>query len=418
MKKTLCILLALIMTLTALTACGGKNAQAPQLYKELTGIDPDEVAMVIDDHEITAEMYLYWVLFNCSAVEQQIMMMNAYYGLYEDLVDPVTHKVVWDGRISKDQTVKEYAIAMTEDTVKFMIAVEDAAKENGVVITKEDEAAFADTKAQIFEKVGGEEGYNEYLDTLGIREENFRRVNEVNYLLEGLKTLAAQEGSALYLEPAGYDEYAAYADHILISTRDESGMPLVNEDREAKRALAEKTLEELRAAGDDLEAVFVEKADALSEDPGRAAAPDGYIFSEGEMVKPFEEAAFALKPGEISEIVESDYGFHIILRKDLQEGLAAHPEKKEQILAKYVDDLLSERMEKMKTTFTSTLEGLDVEAFFNKYVEHLDAVAAEQEAKKAENAPEDKADTAEPAPEGQTDAAPEAAPQDDAKAEN
>ncbi len=128
MKKTLSILLALILTLTALTACGKKDSSVPGLYKELTGIDPDELAMTIDDHEISAEMYLYWVLFNCSAVEQQIVMFNSYYGLYDDLVDPVTHTVRWDGKINEDQTVEQYAIAMTEDTVKFMLAVEDVAK--------------------------------------------------------------------------------------------------------------------------------------------------------------------------------------------------------------------------------------------------------------------------------------------------
>ena len=53
-----------------------------------------------------------------------------------------------------------------------------------------------------------------------------------------------------------------------------------------------------------------------SEDTGLEANPDGYVFTSGQMVEPFEEGTRALDYGQISDIVESDYGFHIILRLD------------------------------------------------------------------------------------------------------
>ena len=49
-----------------------------------------------------------------------------------------------------------------------------------------------------------------------------------------------------------------------------------------------------------------------NEDPGMDSNPDGYVFTYGQMVEPFEKATFALSDGEISGIVETEYGYHII----------------------------------------------------------------------------------------------------------
>ncbi len=69
------------------------------------------------------------------------------------------------------------------------------------------------------------------------------------------------------------------------------------------------------AAGYD----FDELVKEYGKDPGMEANKDGYVFSYGEMVKPFEEASFALGVGEISAPVKSDFGYHIIKREALGE---------------------------------------------------------------------------------------------------
>lgn len=57
---------------------------------------------------------------------------------------------------------------------------------------------------------------------------------------------------------------------------------------------------------------FVELMKQYNDDTSEKES--GYTFPEGEMLPSFETAAFSLKIGEISDIVESDYGFHIIKR--------------------------------------------------------------------------------------------------------
>lgn len=95
------------------------------------------------------------------------------------------------------------------------------------------------------------------------------------------------------------------ASHILVKADRDAGA----EARAKAKAKAEAVLAEVRANP----ARFAEIARTQSDDPGSAAAGgDLDFFGRGAMVKPFEDAVYAMKPGEISPVVETDFGYHVI----------------------------------------------------------------------------------------------------------
>jgi len=94
------------------------------------------------------------------------------------------------------------------------------------------------------------------------------------------------------------------ASHILLKTNS----TMNDEEKEALRGEADGLLARVRGGED-----FAELARARSEDTSADMGGDLGFFAEGAMVKPFSDAAFALAPGEISDVVESPFGLHIIL---------------------------------------------------------------------------------------------------------
>jgi len=101
------------------------------------------------------------------------------------------------------------------------------------------------------------------------------------------------------------------ARHILFKV----GENAPEEEVEKVRKKAEEVLEKARKGED-----FAALAKEYSEGPTKEKGGDLGYFSQGQMVKPFEEAAFGLKKGEISNLVRTRFGFHIIKVEDIKEA--------------------------------------------------------------------------------------------------
>ena len=164
--------------------------------------------------------------------------------------------------------------------------------------TDADIEAFYKANAQRFQQQ--EQAAVEYvvLDLDSVR--SGIRVNEDDlrtYYKENLTRLAAKEERR--------------ASHILINAAKDTPAA----DRDQAKARAQELLAQVRKSP----ASFAEVAKKSSQDSGSApAGGDLNFFGRGAMVKPFEDAVFAMKKGEISDVVESDFGYHIILLTDIK----------------------------------------------------------------------------------------------------
>jgi len=124
------------------------------------------------------------------------------------------------------------------------------------------------------------------------------------------------------------------ARHILIRVAPAAS----EEDKKKAKEKAEDILKKIKDGGED----FSKLASDLSDDPGsKSKGGDLGFFPKGRMVKPFEDAAFSLKPGEISGIVETQFGFHII---KVEERKDASVEPLEKVKERINQKLLQERV--------------------------------------------------------------------------
>jgi foldase protein PrsA len=201
----------------------------------------------------------------------------------------------------------------------------EAAKAN-IQVTDEDLNAEID---KIKANFPDEETFNQQLVTAGYTLESLKEqlVSQVKItkLVEPQVTVTDEDLQKYYDENKATYETAEQvrASHILVETKEE----------------AEEILTLIKGGAD-----FAELAKERSKDGSAAQGGDLNFFGKGQMVPEFEEAAFALEVGGVSEIVESQFGFHIIKVTDKKAATTAtFEEKKEEIRETLTQQKLGER---------------------------------------------------------------------------
>lgn len=205
--------------------------------------------------------------------------------------------------------------------------------ESGISLTEEEIKAAEEELNAMIQQYGGQEAFDEILAQFGLTFDQYKDIMDMSNIVTKFNGEAVNLG--LFKEVTE-DEAKAYFDknfikakHILFTTMDQAtGEALPEEEINKKTALAEETLAKIKAGKD-----FESFAD-LNEDPGSAQQPEGYVFAVTEkitdpdekstlqqagfaMVEEFEAAADALNPGEVSELVQTTYGVHIIKRVEM-----------------------------------------------------------------------------------------------------
>lgn len=367
MKELTALLLAALLTLS-LTACGGmsEGSRTDGIFYEATGIHPDAVVLRIDGVDVTAERYLYWLFSSVSNAATYYCGADGF-----------------DADAGDGRSYAEVCQDFTLEAAKQYAAVESWTKEQGISATEEQIASAAE-QTDAYAQQYGDFGFQymgvtkETMEYLYLQYSNYENLRDA-ILTEGGALAPTEEELAAYAEVSGLMK----ADHILLSTKDlTTGEALDDAAVQSQLAKAQEILAQLRAT-DDLESTFMTLADEYSEDPGRSVYPDGYVFGEGEMLQEFEDAAKSLAPGELSDIVETSAGYHILLRRELPN---------DELLTEdgYFTYLLEQKTAEAKVEYSDIYNDqiltLDLGEFYTKITEARQTLYEEYEASLAADA--------------------------------
>ena len=257
-------------------------------------------------------------------------------------------------RKSVDQLSEEEQEKVQEIAVERIIARElifQQALAQGVVAN--DEQIQQET-AKVMQNFPSEEEFYATLEKAGVDKESYYRMIRQDLsvnLLTDQKLEAAEEASEEEIK-AFYDEHPdkmvkpsmVQASHILVKAD--------LENPEKPQAEIAKIKEKVDNGED-----FAALAQEHSACPSSAKGGDLGFFGPGSMVKPFEEAAFGLKPGEVSEVVPTQFGLHIIKVTDTQEEQNLDYEEAKPQIAKFLKEqngakLLQDWVEDLKKEAT------------------------------------------------------------------
>jgi peptidyl-prolyl cis-trans isomerase C len=224
---------------------------------------------------------------------------------------------------------------LKENLVRKMVEEEliaQKAKSEGVSVTPEELAAKV---AEHKSRFGSDKAFESFLQRTNQTEADVKVDLENNLLRDKLfaKLLAATEPTEADAKKYYEENLEKYkqkeqikASHILFKV--EKDAP--EKDKKARLAEAKKVLAEAKKPTVD----FGELAKKHSEGPTKERAGDLGVFSRGRMVKPFEDAAFAAKPGEVIGPVETQFGYHVIkVFEKTPETQRSFDEVKDSILA-------------------------------------------------------------------------------------
>lgn len=206
--------------------------------------------------------------------------------------------------------------AMRRETLDLLINQEllwQAAQKQGIVATPEEVSRALDDMQTQFHT---EEAFLSRLAIEGYNRESYRM--HLKRLVSARKYLDTLSGEVAVSDTEVHTFYTENPDKFRLPEQVRARHILLKlnpgDDEQVKHAVREKMAGILAEAGNGGD--FAALARQYSEDASATQGGNLGFFARGEMVKPFEEAAFGLQPGELSAIVETPFGLHLIKLED------------------------------------------------------------------------------------------------------
>jgi parvulin-like peptidyl-prolyl isomerase len=219
----------------------------------------------------------------------------------------------WSDLLFEDMTLGDVTLGHAMEEALQLLIFAHGAYLSDVSLSADDENMLSQELESLIEMYGSRDELAAVLRAFGgfysieLFESMIRSQHLVEVLMDALFGIGAEafpdEYVTIYSQREGY----MMAKHILrIKTED---------DNETPRIELENILQQLHEYdGEDIQSFFESLVNQYSEDPGIQFYPYGYLFQFPDMVVPFSQASAGLQIGEFSDIVETDFGFHIILR--------------------------------------------------------------------------------------------------------
>lgn len=312
------------------------------MYEFSSGLKDSDTAVTVNGVDISNDEFFYWLSYYCYNA--------AYYGSFYG----------YDMDFS-DAEIRQDMIDSTTDAVAYHAVLRQMCEKENVV---PNETQLAEVQQQI-----DENGLDYLLKSYGVTEPTLRRIAEDNYLFTNYSDKKVGQPSEADLEQYVSDNGIFSVKHILLRTVDENNNPLGDSEIAEKRTKAEDLLAQLKAAN-DLETTFDTLMNENSEDTGLAYYPDGYTYDKDDsLVDGFREGVLALEPGQMSDIVETSYGYHILLRLPVDAN-SYHDEW----LSEKGEALVRAEVDKADIKVSDGINNLDLKNFYNRYMAYSDAL--------------------------------------------
>ncbi len=270
-------------------------------------------------------------------------------------LDLLVQRMARQGRQLSEEQIEEARGKVLENMIDMELLSQESRKKNIAV----EDAAVEQQMAAFRQRFGSPESFAEALSGMGLTEAALESRVRDNLAVRELISKEVEPGVAVSAAEARmfYEQNVSAfqepekvrARHILIKVGPET-------DREKAREKIESIRKRLES-GEDFAVVAAE----TSEGPSRTQGGDLGFFGRGQMVKPFEEAAFSLEKGKISEVVETRFGYHVIQVTDRQPAKTLAFEEIEEKLTGVL------RREKIKEETRKYVEGLRQSAEIERF---------------------------------------------------